>query len=156
MPSASRRGLYFEDFQLGQKITTMGRTVTETDVVQFAGLSGDYNQIHTDAAYAAGTPFGQRIAHGLCVMAIASGLVTLTGVMEGTVLAFREVAEWKFSKPVFFGDTIHVEAEVTGLKAYPRLNGGAVTIRLNVLNHKGDVVQSGGWTVLMLSRPAGA
>ena len=93
MSLASRRGLYFEEFAVGQKIITMGRTITETDVVSFAGLSGDYNQIHTDAAYAAGTPFGQRIAHGLCVMAIASGLVTLTGVMEGTVLAFHEVQE---------------------------------------------------------------
>lgn len=148
-----RRGLYFEDFALGQAIITQGRTVTETDVVTFAGLSGDYNQIHTDAAYAAGTPFGQRIAHGLCAMSIASGLVTLTGVMEGTVLAFREIQEWKFSKPVFFGDTLHVEAEVVELKPLPRLNGGGVTIKLNVVNQKGDVVQSGKWTVLMLSRP---
>lgn len=148
-----RRGLYFEDFALGQAIITQGRTVTETDVVTFAGLSGDYNQIHTDAAYAAGTPFGQRIAHGLCAMSIASGLVTLTGVMEGTVLAFREIQEWKFSKPVFFGDTLHVEAEVVELRPLPRLNGGGVTIKLNVVNQKGDVVQSGKWTVLMLSRP---
>jgi acyl dehydratase len=151
--SPNRRGLYFEEFEVGQKITTQGRTVTETDVVTFAGLSGDYNQIHTDGAYAAGTPFGQRIAHGLCAMSIASGLVTLTGVMEGTVLAFREIQEWKFSKPVFFGDTIHVEAEVVETKALPRLNGGAVTIKLNVVNQKSDVVQSGKWTVLMSSQP---
>ena len=149
----SRRGLYFEEFNLGQTITTQGRTVTEADVVAFAGLSGDYNQIHTDAAYSAGTPFGQRIAHGLCAMSIASGLVTLTGVIEGTVLAFRENQEWKFSKPVFFGDTLHVEAEVVETKALPRLKGGAVTIKLNVLNQKNDVVQSGKWTVLMSSRP---
>jgi len=147
--------MFFEEFEVGQKITTMGRTVTETDVVSFAGLSGDYNQIHTDGAYAAGTPFGQRIAHGLCVMSIASGLVTLTGVMEGTVLAFREIQEWKFSKPVFFGDTVHVETEVIETKAFPRLGGGAVIIKLNVLNQKAEVVQSGRWSVLMLSRPAG-
>lgn len=149
----AHRGMFFEEFEVGQQIKTMGRTVTETDVVTFAGLSGDFNQIHTDAAYAAGTPFGQRIAHGLCVMAIASGLVTLTGVMEGTVLAFREVQEWKFSRPVFFGDTIHVETEVIETKALPRLNGGAVVIKLNVLNQKGEVCQSGRWSVLMLSRP---
>lgn len=154
MPLPPRqRGMFFEEFEVGQQIVTMARTVTETDVVTFAGLSGDFNQIHTDAAYAASTPFGQRIAHGLCVMAIASGLVTQTGVMEGTVLAFREVAEWKFSKPVFFGDTVHVEAEVVETKPYPRLNGGAVTIKLNVLNQSGDVAQSGRWSVLMLSRP---
>ena len=119
----------------------------------FFFLDTENIEIYTDAAYSAGTPFGQRIAHGLCAMSIASGLVTLTGVMEGTVLAFREIQEWKFSKPVFFGDTLHVEAEVVETKALPRLKGGAVTIKLNVLNQKNDVVQSGKWTVLMSSRP---
>lgn len=149
----AQRGMYFEEFELGQKIKTMGRTVTETDVVTFAGLSGDFNQIHTDAAYAAGTPFGQRIAHGICAMSIASGLVTLTGVMEGTVLAFREILEWKFSKPVFFGDTIHAETEVVELKPFPRLNAGAVIIKIDVKNQKDEVVQTGKWSVLMMNRP---
>jgi acyl dehydratase len=148
--------MYFEEFEIGQKVVSTPRTVTEADVVAFAGLSGDYNQIHTDAAYAATTPFGQRIAHGLCVMAIISGLITRTGVMEGTVLAFREIAEWKFSKPVFFGDTVHAELEVIETKAIPRLGGGSVTIKINVVNQKGDVCQSGKWSVLMLSRPAGS
>lgn len=152
----AQRGMYFEEFEIGQKVVSTPRTVTEADVVAFAGLSGDYNQIHTDAAYAATTPFGQRIAHGLCVMAIISGLITRTGVMEGTVLAFREIAEWKFSKPVFFGDTVHAELEVIETKAIPRLGGGSVTIKINVVNQKGDVCQSGKWSVLMLSRPAGS
>lgn len=152
----AQRGMYFEEFEIGRKVVSTPRTVTEADVVTFAGLSGDYNQIHTDAAYAATTPFGQRIAHGLCVMAIISGLITRTGVMEGTVLAFREIAEWKFSKPVFFGDTVHAELEVIETKAIPRLGGGSVTIKINVVNQKGDVCQSGKWSVLMLSRPAGA
>jgi acyl dehydratase len=149
----AQRGMFFEEFEPGQKIKTMGRSVTETDVVSFAGLSGDFNQIHTDAAYAATSPFGQRVAHGLCVMSIASGLATLTGVMEGTVLAFREILEWKFSKPVFFGDTIHVEMEVIETKAFPRLGGGAVFLKLDVKNQKDEVVQSGKWSVLMMSRP---
>lgn len=147
------QGLYFEEFQLGQKLETVGRTVTETDVVNFAALSGDYNRIHTDAAFAAGTPFGQRIAHGLCVASIASGLMVRTNVMEGTVLAFREINEWKFSKPVFIGDTVHVSSEVIELKALPRVGGGAVTIKLDVINQKGDVCQTGRWTMLMLSKP---
>jgi acyl dehydratase len=154
MLPVSRRGLYFEEFIVGQSLGTVGRTVTEADVVSFAGLSGDFNQIHTDAAYASTTPFGQRIAHGICVMSIASGLVTRTGVMEGTVLAFREIGEWKFSRPVFIGDTIHVSMEVVELKALPRLGGGAVTIRLDVKNQREEVCQTGRWTVLMLSRPA--
>jgi len=149
----AQRGMYFEEFEVGQKIVTMSRTVTETDVVTFAGLTGDFNQIHTDAHYSAATPFGQRIAHGLCVMSIASGLATLTGIMEGTVLAFREVMEWKFSKPVFFGDTIHGELEIVETKGYPRLGGGAVIIKVDVKNHKSEVVQGGKWNVLMMSRP---
>ena len=86
-------GLYFEEFTVGQKITSVGRTVTEGDIMSFAGLTGDYNQIHTDAAFAAGTQFGQRIAHGLLGLSIAVGLLMRTGVLEGTVLAFREINE---------------------------------------------------------------
>lgn len=149
----AQRGMYFEEFEVGQKVITATRTVTEADVVNFAGLSGDFNLIHTDAEYAKTTPFGARIAHGLCVMSIISGLITRTGVMEGTVLAFREVLEWKFSKPVFFGDTMHGELEVVETKALPRLNGGAVTIKISAVNQNGEVCQTGKWSVLMLSKP---
>jgi acyl dehydratase len=145
--------LYFEEFTIGQRITTAGRTVTETDIVGFAGLSGDFNQIHTDAAYSAGTMFKQRVAHGLLGLSIASGLAVQTGFMEGTVMAFREITEWKFSKPIFIGDTIHVELEVTETKAMPRLGGGAVTIKLSVKNQKDEVVQQGVWVALMMSKP---
>jgi acyl dehydratase len=145
--------MYFEEFESGQKVVTMGRTVTEADVVAFAGLSGDFNQIHTDAAYAKGTPFGQRIAHGLCVLSIASGLAVQTGIMEGTVLAFREINEWKFSNPVFFGDTIHVVMEVLDVKPLPRLGAGRVTLSLEVVNQDGSSLQTGKWSVLMLARP---
>ena len=149
----AQRGMFFEEFAIGQKVRTAGRTVTETDVVGFAGLSGDYNQIHVDAAYAKTVPFGQRVAHGLCVLSIASGLAVQTGIMEGTVLAFREINEWKFSLPVFFGDTIHVEMEVTELKAILRLGGGNVSITLDVQNQDGKTVQKGKWAVLMMSQP---
>src|SRR5512134_1781691 len=106
--STTPRGMYFEEFQVGQVIYSAGRTITESDIVAFAGLSGDFNQMHVDAEYSARTPFGQRVAHGLLVLSIASGLAVQTGVMEGTVIAFREVNDWKFIKPVFIGDTIHV------------------------------------------------
>lgn len=92
----AQRGMFFEEFATGQKVSTASRTVTEADIVGFAGLSGDFNMIHVDAAYAKTTPYGQRIAHGLCVLSIASGLAVQTGVMDGTILAFREIAEWKF------------------------------------------------------------
>jgi acyl dehydratase len=148
------RGRYFEEFAVGDKITTAGRTVTETDIVNFAGLSGDFNQIHTDDVFARGSVFKQRVAHGLLGLSIASGLAVQTGFMEGTIMAFREVQEWKFSNPIFIGDTIHVEIEVLETKAMPRLGGGLVTIKLTVKNQKGETAQQGKWLALMISRPA--
>ena len=147
------RGMYFDEFQTGQRIVTAGRTITEADIVSFAGLSGDYNQIHVDADYSAKAPFGQRVAHGLLVTAIASGLAMQTGVMEGTVLAFREINEWKFIKPVFIGDTVHVVLEVKETKELRRIGGGSVTIEIFVVNQKDDVVVKGVWTVLIATRP---
>jgi len=150
----AQRGLFFEEFEAGQHVTTPGRTITEGDIVTFAGLSGDYNTIHTNAEYSRTTPFGQRIAHGLLVLSIASGLVTRSGIMEGTVMAFREIENWKFIKPVFIGDTIHVEIEVTETKAIPRLGGGTVYINLQVNNQSNEVVMKGNWNALFMSKPA--
>ncbi len=146
-------GLYFEEFTVGQKIVTVGRTIAESDIFTFAGLSGDFNQIHTDAEFAKTTPFGQRVAHGLLGVAITSGLAMRTGVLEGTVIAFREINEWKFSKPVFIGDTIHAEMTVTETKPLPRLGGGSVTIVFDVKNQKDETVMKGTWVVLVASNP---
>lgn len=150
----ARRGMYFEEFEVGSAIVTAARTITEADVVSFAGLSGDYNQIHTDAEFARGTPFGQRIAHGLLVLSIVSGLVVQAGFMEGTIIAFREINEWKFSKPVFLGDTIRTRLEIIETKALRRLGGGAITIKLSVVNQHDDTVMTGTWTALIASMPA--
>jgi 3-hydroxybutyryl-CoA dehydratase len=150
---AKSRGLYFEEFEVGQKIPSAGRTITESDVVTFAGLSGDFNQIHTDAEFSKKTPFGNRVAHGLLGLSITSGLAMRTGVLEGTVLAFREINDWKFVKPVFIGDTISVEMEVIEKKAIPRLGGGSIVIALNVINQSGQTVMKGSWTALVMSRP---
>jgi len=147
------RGQYFEEFEVGQKVTTVGRTVSESDIFQFAGLSGDYNQIHTDADFSKDAPFGQRVAHGLLGLAIASGLIMRTGVLEGTVIAFREINNWKFINPIFIGDTIHVETEVTETKALPRIGGGAVVIKLDVKKQSGETVMKGTWTALVMSKP---
>ena len=96
---STQRGMWFEEFEAGQQVITPARTITESDIVSFAGLSGDYNQIHTDAEFARTTPFGQRVAHGILGLAIASGLAMRTGVLEGTVIAFREINNWKFTNP---------------------------------------------------------
>ena len=148
------RGMYFEEFQPGQKLVSAGRTITESDVVTFAGLSGDFNQIHVDAEYSKNTPFGQRVAHGLLGLAIASGLVVQTGLMEGTIMLFREITEWKFVKPIYLGDTIHVDIEVVETKDMRRLGGGIVLIDLDVKNQANDTVMKGLWRALIASRPA--
>ncbi len=145
------RGRYFEEFAIGDKLATAARTITEADIVNFAGLSGDYNQIHTDAEFAAQDTFGQRVAHGLLVQAIASGLAVQSGVIEGTVLAFRELSA-KFSLPVFIGDTVHVQLEITDKKALPRLGGGNITMKVSVMNQHGKAVQRGQWVMLVKSK----
>ena len=150
---STQRGLYFEQFEPGLRVVTAARTITEGDIVTFAGLSGDYNQIHTDVEFSKETPFGQRVAHGLLVLSVASGLAMRSGVLEGTVIAFREINNWKFSSPVFIGDTIHVELVVVETKALPRLGGGAVVIELVVKNQRHETTMRGTWTALVASKP---
>ncbi|OGO81085.1 MAG: dehydratase [Chloroflexi bacterium RIFOXYD12_FULL_57_15] len=146
-------GLYFEEFSVGQKITSVARTVAESDILTFAGLTGDYNQIHTDAEFAKGTQFGGRVAHGLLGLSLAVGLLMRTGVLEGTVLAFREIVEWKFIKPVFIGDTLHVEMETKELKPMPRIGGGQALVALDVKNQKNETLMRGTLAVLVASKP---
>ncbi|MGB9668941.1 MAG: MaoC/PaaZ C-terminal domain-containing protein [Anaerolineales bacterium] len=147
------KGLYFEEFIVGKKFISVGRTVTEHDIVTFAGISGDFNQIHTDAEFSKMTPYGQRIAHGVLGLSIATGLVMRTGLLEGTVLAFREIDQWKFTKPIFIGDTIHVELEVIETKPLAKLGGGSITIAVKVLNQNEEIVMKGNWIALVASRP---
>jgi acyl dehydratase len=147
------RGKYFEEFEAGQVYVSSARTITESDIVLFAALSGDYNQIHTDKEYSKTTPFGQRVAHGLLITSIASGLIAQSGLLEGTVIAFREIRNWKFTKPTFIGDTIHVVTEVLGTKAIRQLDGGAVTILVDVRNQNEETVMKGKWIALMAGKP---
>ena len=150
---ARSRGLYFEEFQPGDSVESVGRTVTEADIVNFAGLSGDYNLIHTDAEYSKGQLFGQRVAHGLLVLSIASGLAVRLGFMDDTVMAFRGL-EWKFTAPVFAGDTIRVRVTIEEVKPIARLGGGQVAIKMEVLNQRNEIVNRGVWQVLLKSSDA--
>ena len=145
-------GLYFEQFTIGLTATSPARTITEADVMTFAGLSGDYNEIHTNAEYAKASDYGQRIAHGLLVQAIASGLALRTGVLEGTVVAFREM-RCKFSAPVFIGDTVRVTLEVIEKKEMRRLNVGNVLVQFRVIKQDDTIVQRGDWRFLMKLHP---
>ena len=125
--------MYFEDFEVGQRFTTPARTVTEADVVNFAGVSGDYNPIHTDAEFAKSTPFGQRIAHGLLVLSMLTGLRQRTGHFEGTVIAWLEILEKReTSKP----------------------DRGILVQRVRVYNQRGEVVQEGEFVTMVRRRPS--
>lgn len=116
---AAPRGLYFEEFVEGSEAMSPARTVTESDIYAFAGLTGDYNPIHTDAEFAKGTQFGQRIAHGLLGLSIAGGLGYRIGFLEGTTEAFTDL-EWKFSKPIFIGDTVRLQIKIAEKRAMKR------------------------------------
>jgi acyl dehydratase len=147
------KGMYFEEFEVGYEVMSQGRTITETDIVMFAGLSGDYNQLHTDEEYCKEhSHFKTRIAHGLLVLSISSGLAMQLRFVEGTVLAFRELT-WKFTAPVYIGDTIRVKATVTETRELKRLGGGQVVFDVEVLNQDDRVVQKGDWKLLVKSKP---
>jgi 3-hydroxybutyryl-CoA dehydratase len=150
---AIRRGLYFEEFNVGDTVTSAGRTITEADIVSFAALSGDWNAIHVDAEYAKSQMFGERIAHGLLGLSIASGLAVQLGFIENTVIAFRGV-DWTFSGPIKIGDTIRMRAQIAEKKPMPRLGGGLVTFNVEVLNQRGETTQKGTWSMLIKMKPA--
>ncbi len=146
-------GLYFEEIEIGRVMVTRGRTITEADIVQFAGLTGDYNPMHTDAEFMKGSQFGQRIAHGMLTLSYAVGQAYQLGFMERTVIAFRGL-NMKFSLPVFIGDTLHVELTVREKQEMKRMGGGWVTLDVKIINQNGKTVQSGDWTVLLALKPA--
>jgi acyl dehydratase len=146
-------GLYFEDFFVGQKNISAVRSMTEEDILSFAGLTGDNNKIHVDEEFARRTPYGRRIAHGLLGLSMAVGLLMKTGMLDDTVIAFREILEWKFTKPVFIGDEIHAEIEVTQMKQMPRLRGGLVLVAMDVKNQRGETAMQGTLSVLVSSKP---
>jgi acyl dehydratase len=132
-------GLYFEDFRPGAEHVTRGRTITEGDVMSFAGLSGDYTELHTNEEFARQTPFGRRIAHGLLTLAISSGLTVQMNLITGTVVAFYGIDKLRFVKPVFIGDTIHVKKTVVETLSKSSAMG-VVTFETTVVNQNGETV----------------
>lgn len=145
------RGTFFSDFQVGQAFTSVGRTVTEADVVLFAGLSGDYNPLHTDETFAAKTPFGRRIAHGMLSVAISTGLGQTLGIFEGTTIALVGQT-FEYKGPVFFGDTIRLRLTVESATSSSKGGKGVVVFRADVLKQDDTVAVTGTWTVLFRDR----
>jgi acyl dehydratase len=131
--------LYFDDFAVGHKTITRSRTITEADIVNFAGVSGDFVELHMSEEFARQGPFGRRIAHGLLVLSISSGLLVQTGQTIDTVIAFYGIDRLRFTKPTFIGDTVHVENEVIALDR-KGADRGVITFNTRVLNQNGDPV----------------
>src|SRR6516225_460728 len=150
--SFTSQHLYFDDVEVGQHWESLGRTITETDIVNFAGLSGDFNPIHLDHEFAKTTPFRRPIAHGLLVFSIASGLGISCPPMR--TLAILTIKEWHFKAPIFIGDTIRVRSIVLGKEVRSRGKRGAITWQRQIMNQEGKVVQEGVTVTLVQGRAA--
>lgn len=147
--------MYFEDFEVGATFTTSERTVTESDVMTFARVSGDMNPLHIDREFAKDAGFGTPLAHGLLVLSIASGLGIQTGIFTGTNLALLGLEDWRFVAPVHFGDTIRMHSTVLEARRSSKPDRGVVRIEQDVKNQRDETVQKGVFVSLMMTRAAG-
>jgi acyl dehydratase len=144
--------LCFEDVEVGFRFETPRRTVTEADLVAFAGVSGDYNPLHTDAIFAADTIYGERIAHGALVLSLATGLRQRVGLFDGTLMGLLEIRRWRFVAPVRIGDTIRVVNEVRELRPTSKPDRGIMVQRIEVMNQDDAVVGEGEFVMLLKRR----
>ncbi|MDH5375330.1 MAG: MaoC/PaaZ C-terminal domain-containing protein [Candidatus Bathyarchaeota archaeon] len=145
------KGKYFEDLKIGEHFETPGRTVTEADIVNFAGISGDYNPLHIDEEFAKKTRFGARIAHGVLTLSIMTGLWARLGILEGTVEAFYGIERLRFTKPVYSGETLHVKMKVVDNEE--KGQSGIVVLENTVLNQKSETVMVCTTNLLVKKRP---
>jgi 3-hydroxybutyryl-CoA dehydratase len=141
---------YLEDFKIGDVETTRARTITEADIVNFAAFSGDWYPLHTDVEYARRGPFGERIAHGMLVLSVATGLMPL---YEMAIVAFYGMDKVRFTAPTKIGDTIHVELEVIETRDKGDI-GGVIVLKESVKNQRGEDVAVSTMKVLIAHRPA--
>jgi len=149
---AITRGLYFEEFAVGERFVTRGRTITEADIVAFAALTGDYNPLHVDAEFGKTTQFGERIAHGMLGASYAVGLIAALGLTEGTVIAIVNMT-WDFTAPIRIGDTIHVDQTVISMRETKRADRGIIIFEVKLINQRGEVVQKGERVLLVARKP---
>ena len=148
------QGKYLDELTVGEEFITPSRTLTETDVVMFAAMSGDYNELHTSETYMKGSQFGRRLVHGLLGLSISHGLIFRLGILDGTTIALLGVDSWQFKGPLFFGDTIQVKvkiAEVRPSKSKP--DRGILKLYMEIVKQDDTVVQSGYKTLMMKRRP---
>ncbi|MGR3198745.1 MaoC/PaaZ C-terminal domain-containing protein [Pseudooceanicola sp.] len=150
---AKPRGKYFEDFEVGETMVSPARTITSTDIVNFACLSGDFNEVHTNFEYAKTTQFGEPIAHGPLVYAVMGGLQYASGVNDGTLLALLQINNWKMLLPVLHGDTIRLEQTVLDKKETSKPDKGVITLKRTCRNQRGEAVQEMEATLLYRRSP---
>lgn len=143
---------YLEDFTPGQSFESPRRTITEADVVNYAALTGDWNPVHTDAVFAANSPFGERIAHGPMAIGMAFGLLSRLDLFDGTVLALRKL-DWSFDAPVRIGDTVRVVAKVLEISPHPaHAERGRLDMHASYLNQHGERISSGRFSLVIKRR----
>jgi len=147
------RGLFYEDLEEGATYSTKSRTVTEADIVNFAGISGDFNELHMNEEHARKTAFGKRIAHGMLGLAICSGLVQQLDLYNDTLVAFLGL-NWGFKKPIFIGDTVYAEQTIKSKRLSKDPQRGIVVLETRLKNQDGEVVQEGERTVMIRTRNA--
>ena len=147
------RGRYFEDFEIGQEFVSPARTITSTDIVNFACLSGDFNEVHTNFEYCKTTQFGEPIAHGPLVYAIMGGLQYASGINDGTLLALLQIDGWRMLDAVKHGDTIRLHSKVLNKKESSKLDRGVVTFQRQCVKQDGTVAQEMTATLLYRRRP---
>jgi acyl dehydratase len=158
MAATDRAQLQYEDLHVGLRFQSPTRTVTETDVVMFAALTGDWSELHTSEAFARQTQYGRRVAHGLLGLAIAHGLMwPRTNALRDIAIAFLGISDWRFRRPIFLGDTIHVGYQVAEMRDSRSNPGQAiVTFEVELRNETGDVLQQGRKALLVSKTPLAA
>jgi 3-hydroxybutyryl-CoA dehydratase len=140
--------LYLEDLEVGRTWKSLSRTLTETDIVGFAGMTGDYDPLHVDREFAAETPYGKPIAHGLLGLSLMAGLSSTCPRVR--TMALVRVDQWMFHRPIFIGDTVHVLTEVESITPRGRRSGEVIWFR-KLINQRGECVQSGRISTLVSS-----
>jgi acyl dehydratase len=155
---ASIEGYTYDDLHVGLSFRSPGRTITDADLVGFAGLTGDYSELHTSDVYAKASQFGRRVAHGMLGLAYAHGLMwARTGELRPTVIAFLGMSDWRFVAPIFIGDTIFVNYVITEIRdSSSRPTQAIVTFDVEVVDQDGRLLQKGKKAILASKIPLAA
>lgn len=158
MSNEARLGYRYADLHVGMAFRSPGRTITDADLVAFAGLTGDFSELHTSEVYARNSQFGRRVAHGMLGLAYAHGLMwARTGELRETAIAFLGISEWRFVGPIFLGDTIFVDYRIAELRdSRSKPTQAIATFDVEVVNQDGTIVQRGKKALLVSKVPLGA